>query len=109
MHCIVVIGGRMLGKVHISGIVREMQKQIETKEMRLEKALKKLSETFTDLVLVGGDMREIENPPLWKQHNFADRVNFRNNNSNFCRNHFRRPRANLWSGQRKRQQSDHQC
>jgi len=24
----------------------------------------------------------------------------------FCRNHFRRPRANLWSGQRKRQGVD---
>ena len=106
MHCIVVIGGRMLGKVHISGIVREMQKQIETKEMRLEKALKELSETFTDLVLVGGDMREIENPPLWRQRNFADRTNFRNIGSNFCRNHLRRARANLWSGQRKRQGVD---
>jgi len=77
--CIVVIGGRM-GEARISGIVREMQKQIEIKEMRLEK-----------------------NPPLWKQHSFADRANFRNIGSNFCRNHLRRVRANLWSGQRKRQ------
>jgi len=98
----IIIGGRM-GKTHISGIVREMQKQIETKEMRLEKALKKLSETFTDLVLVGGDMREIENLPLWRQRSFTDRADFRNISSNFCRNHLRRARANLWSGQRKRQ------
>ena len=41
--------------------------------------------------------------PLWRQHNFADRTNFRNIGSSFCRNHLRRARANLWSGQRKRQ------
>ena len=106
MICIVVIGGRIPGKTHISGIMKEMQKQIETREMRLEKALKELSKTFTDLVLVGGNMREIENPPLWKQHNFTNRANFRNISSNFCRNHLRRARANLWSGQRKRQVND---
>ena len=44
-----------------------------------------------------------EHLPLWRQHNFTDRVNFRNIGSNFCRNHLRRARANLWSGQRKRQ------
>ena len=64
-------------------------------------------ETFTDLVLVGGpDMREIENPPIWRQHNFSDRANFRRTGSSFCRNHSRRARANLWSGQRKRQVVD---
>ena len=103
MICIVIVGGRMNGKTHISWIAKEIRKQIEIKEMRLEKALKELSETFTDLVLVGGDMREIENPPLWRQHNFTDRANFRNIGSSFCRNHLRRARANLWSGQRKRQ------
>jgi len=60
------------------------------------------------VLLVYGCSLEIH-LPLWKQHSFNGRANFRSNGSNFCRSHFRRPRANLWSGQRKRQQSDQQC
>ena len=47
-----------------------------------------------------------EHLPLWRQPYFTERVNFRSNSSNFCRHHFRRARANLWSGQRKRQAAD---
>ena len=58
----------------------------------------------TDLLLIGGHIRETVYPPIWRTPEFRRNVN----ETIRGLRHFRRARANLWSGERKRQVADGQ-
>jgi len=111
---IAVFTGRFPISIVYEELPKELQEIVKTHEELLrimterENRLRELSEEVCSIIIECRDdfIPEYileEHLPLWRQHNFTDRANFRNIGSSFCRNYLRRARANLWSGQRKRQ------
>jgi len=73
------------------------------REQRLMKFIEELS--ITDLPgFYGPDIRDIENPPLWRMVNFKTVKDVRKPaEKHFRRGSLHRPRSRLWSGERKRE------
>ena len=93
MECRIVV-------IYDLGLIKFIRAEQE-REQRLVRMSKEI--VTTDLLLVGGDMREIENPPLWRKTEFRSYVGGVVNSGKKCRNHWSRARRNLWSGERKRE------
>jgi len=84
-------------------ILLECVREQEVREKRLMQFIEELS--ITDLPgFYGPDIRDIENPPLWRMVNFKTVKDARKSTArNFRRNSWHRPRSRLWSGERKRE------
>ena len=120
--------GRLPADIKFEDMPRELQnivdqheellRRMAERENRLMGAMKRFSESVaefaekvtTDLVLIGGCVKEIENPPLWRQTRYSPELRRLTPSSRRMKRNIGRMiiRGSLWSGQRKRQVADGQ-
>ena len=90
----------------IQQLFREEEELIRQQVERENRIMAALSEGLCNCYSLedDSDLRKIENPPLWRKAEFSNYVGgvVRSDRA-FSREPWRKPRANLWSGQRKRQ------